>query len=74
MKAIIEFNLPEDQEQYNVSTRAMDWALLVWELDNSIRNLLKYHPEEYKTSTEALEHIRRDIVEIMEEKGLQFPV
>ena len=52
----------------------MDWALLVWELDNSIRNLLKYHPEEYKTSTEALEHIRRDIVEIMEEKGLQFPV
>jgi hypothetical protein len=32
---------------------------------------VKYHPEEYDTKT--LEHIREEIYNIMEEKGLQFP-
>jgi hypothetical protein len=73
MKAVLEFNLPEDKEQFDVAAKAMDWALLVWDLDQSIRALMKYHPEEYKTGVQALEHIRDDIRDLMEEKGLQFP-
>ena len=33
MKAKLTFNLPEDQEQFNAATKAMEWALLVWDLD-----------------------------------------
>ena len=28
MKAKLEFNLPEDQEEFNAVPKAMDWALL----------------------------------------------
>ena len=71
MKAILEFNLPEDEEEFNVAAKSMDWALLAWDIDQSIRSLLKYHPEEYDTKT--LEHIKEEILNIMEERGLQFP-
>ena len=30
MKAILEFNLPEDEEQFNTASKGMDWALVVW--------------------------------------------
>ena len=73
MEAILKFNLPEDEEQFNVASKAMDWALLAWDIDQMIRSLLKYHPEEYKTDEQALEHIREKLHDIMEEKGLQFP-
>ncbi len=71
MKATLEFNLPADEEQFNVAVKSMDWALLAWDLDQSIQSLLKYHPEEYDTKT--LEHIKEEILNIMEENGLQFP-
>jgi len=71
MKANLEYNLPEDQEQFNVASKGMEWALLVWDLDQMVRKLMKYHPEEYDTKT--LDHVREEIHNIMEERGLQFP-
>jgi len=73
MKAILEFELPEDKEEFAVAAKAMDWAILAWDIDQSIRSLLKYHPEEYKTGEQAFEHIRDEIHDLMEERGLQFP-
>jgi len=73
MKAILEYNLPEDQEQFNVASKGMEWALLAWDIDQMIRSLLKYHPEEYKTGEQALEHIKEELRDFMEERGLQFP-
>ena len=73
MKAILEFNLPEDNEDFDVASRAMSWTLLAWDIDQMIRSLLKYHPDEYKTGEQALEHVREEIYNIMEEKGLLFP-
>ena len=41
MKAILEFNLPEDQEQFDAANRGMDWALVAWETDQLLRKKLK---------------------------------
>ena len=73
MEATLQFNLPEDEEQFNVAVKSMDWALLVWDVDQIIRTLLKYHSGEYKTGVLALEHMQEEIRNLMEEKGLQFP-
>ena len=73
MKATIEFNLPEDEEQFNAANKGMDRAILAWDIDQSIRSLLKYHPEEYKTGEQALEHIRTELHDMMSERGLVFP-
>ena len=75
MKAILEFDLPEDEEQFNVASKAMDWSLLAWDIDQHIRNRLKHQTEKLDTSSakEELEFLRNQLHEMMEENGLQFP-
>ena len=34
MKAILEFDLPEDKEEFEVASKAMDWSLLVLHIDS----------------------------------------
>jgi hypothetical protein len=69
MKAILEFNLPEDQEQFNIAVKAMDWALLAWDIDQFIRNKIKYEQDR----DGVLQLVRNELNFKMEEKGLQFP-
>ena len=47
MKAILEFELPEDKENFDASAKGMDWALLVWDIDQFIRNKIKYEQDKY---------------------------
>ena len=69
MKAILEFDLPEDEELFQVADRGMDWALLVWHIDQFIRNKIKYEQDR----EEVLQLVRNELTFQMEEKGLQYP-
>ena len=74
MKALLEFILPDDKIEFDTATKAMDWAILAWEIDQSIRNRLKYQSEKLDTSSakEELEIIRNELHILMEDSGLQF--
>ena len=74
MKAILEYILPDDKAEFDTATKAMDWAILAWDLDQYIRNRLKYQSEKLDTSsaTEELEIIRNELHILMEDSGLQF--
>ena len=74
MKAILEFILPDDKAEFDTATKAMDWAILAWDIDQYIRNRLKYQTEKLDTSsaTEELEIIRNELHILMEDSGLQF--
>ena len=69
MKAILEFNLPEEEEQFNASNKGMDWALLVLHIDQFIRNKIKYEQDR----EDILQLVRNELTFQMEEKGLQYP-
>ena len=69
MKAILEFNLPEEVEQFNAANKGMDWALLAWDIDQFIRNKIKYEQDR----DGALQLVRNELTFQMEEKGLQYP-
>ena len=69
MEGLIKFNLPEDQEQFNVATKAMDWALLAWDIDQFIRNKIKYDQDR----DGVLQLVRNELNFQMEEKGLKYP-
>jgi|TARA_B110000091_G_C13537563_1_gene358998 hypothetical protein len=69
MKAILEFNLPEDKEEFDVSSRGMDWALLAWDIDQFIRNKVKYEQDR----DGVLQLVRNELNFRMEEKGLKYP-
>ena len=74
MKAILEFELPEDKEEFDAASKGMDWAILAWDMEQYIRNRLKYQTEKLDVSSahEELEILRKELHELMEESGLQF--
>ena len=72
MKAILEFNLPEDEEQFNAANKGMDWALLTWDIDQLLRNKLKYGDLLPNTRAE-LEEIRDTLNEMLVDRGLNYP-
>ena len=69
MKAILEFKVPEDREEYVVVSRGMEWALLVLDIDQFIRNKIKYEQDK----DGILQLVRDRLYFNMEEKGLNFP-
>ena len=69
MKAVLEFNLPDDKEQFDVAAKAMDWSLLVWDIDQFIRNKIKYEQDK-----DGILQLVRDRLHFnMEEESLNFP-
>jgi hypothetical protein len=69
MKATLEFNLPEDKEEFDAASKGMDWALLVWDIDQFIRNKIKYEQDR----DGVLQLVRNELNFRMKEKGLIFP-
>ena len=72
MKAILEFDLPEDQESFDAANRGMDWALVAWDMDQLLRNKLKYE-EHTRDARKALEDLRKTLNDMLVDKGLQYP-
>ena len=69
MKATLEFNLPEDNEEFEIASKAMDWSILAWDIDQFIRNKIKYEQDREG----VLQLVRNELNFQMEEKGLNFP-
>ena len=69
MKAILEFNLPEDKEEFDAASKGMDWSILAWDIDQFMRNKIKYDQDR-----DGILQLVRDRLNFnMEEKGLNFP-
>lgn len=55
MKHILEFSLPEDQNDLTLATNAQKYFLVLWDLDQHLRNAIKYEQkEEYQPIREKL--------------------
>ena len=72
MKAILEFNLPEDEEQFNTANKGMDWALVAWDIDQLLRKKLKYG-DIFPNTRAELEKIRDTLNEMLADRGLTYP-
>jgi len=72
MKAILEFELPEDKEHFDVTSRGMDWALVVWDMDQMMRQRLKY-AELTNDSRKVIEDLRSTLNDMLINRGLQYP-
>ncbi len=72
MKAILEFELPEDKEQFDVATRGMDWALVVWDMDQIMHKKIKY-AELSDDSRLVIEELRLTMSDMLINRGLLYP-
>jgi hypothetical protein len=46
MKAILEFELPDDQEEYEYAVNASKMYNALWQIKQLLRAKLKYNPDE----------------------------
>lgn len=73
MKAILEFNLPEDQPEFNNAIKGGDWKHVCWEMDQLLRRNIKYVPDDVNEEVlEVLEKIREEFNSIMVENNVDL--
>ena len=72
MKAILEFELPKDKENYNAASRGMDWALVVWDMDQIMHKKVKYS-ELSNEAKLAIEELRLTMSDMLINRGLLYP-
>lgn len=78
MKGILEFNLPEDQEDFNLASKANGmYYSIILELEEYLRGKLKY-PEQYSSEAEAkakldtYEEIRDLLRSLSNDEGIKY--
>lgn len=72
MKAKLIFNLPEDNQEFKLATKASGWWNVCWRLDQWLRGNIKHgwiHDEdEYKAYVRCREELR----ELINDSGLNL--
>ena len=73
MKAILEFNLPEDQVEFDEAINGGKWQHVVWTLDQYLRAQTKYASDSQNADyTNALIIAREQLHEYLNEEGLKL--
>ena len=72
-KAILEFNLPEERQEFELATNAQKLNNTLWEYDQALRNTIKYNDED-KTEVEidAMQKARDLLYEIMRNNNVSL--
>lgn len=70
--AVIKFRLPQEAEEHRLALDGGKWSIVVWDLDQTCRNLLK-HGHNFKNANEALQEVRNEIYKLMDASNLIFP-
>jgi hypothetical protein len=73
MKAIIEFNLPEDQEEYQMANNASKMYMALWDIKQLFRSTLKYNPTGLSCKElEQWEAMRSEFFEILDNNDMKL--
>jgi hypothetical protein len=65
MKAILEFSLPEDNQEFELHTKASKMYCTLWEFDQWLRSEIKYKDKE-------LDEVRDKLREFMNDNRIDF--
>jgi hypothetical protein len=72
MKAILEFNLPEDQYEYNLVNKAADMSVVLHEFDQYLRGRLKWEDSITDLEYKAVEEAREKLLEMCRDGGIEL--
>ena len=73
MKAILEFELPEDQDQYEIANNASKMYLALWDIKQLFRSKLKYNSDGLNSEQlEQWEIMQDEFFEILDNNDLKL--
>ena len=71
MKAILEFNLPEEQTEHRTAVQALDYKYVVSEMDEYLRSQIKYQ-ELPKEVDKALQAARENLHQLCNDNNINI--
>jgi hypothetical protein len=76
MKATLEFNLPEESEEFELATNGTNISLALWKFTQFLRNLDKYGFDEkdpkFENPSSTISYIREQFLEIINEYEIKL--
>jgi flavin-dependent dehydrogenase len=66
MKATLEFNLPEEKDEYNFANNGVNYYITLVEFDNWLRSEYKYN------GNEAMFEVRKKLNEFINENNVKI--
>ena len=73
MEAIIKFNLPEEQDEFDNFNNAGKYYSVLWDLDQYLRNFVKYPSDkEDPILTDTMAKVREELWRLMNEHNLNL--
>lgn len=66
MKIIFDFDLPEDQREYDVVNQANKMQSLLWDFSQQLRSWRKHH-HDFKDADDALDQITDEFYRLINE-------
>ena len=81
MKAVLEFNLPEEEPEFRTAINGARFMSVLWDLDQEMRSCLKYDAapmdKNFNDTTRVnvsttTQHWRSRLYALMEEEGVTF--
>ena len=73
MKAILEFNLPEDKVDHYHAINGINYSLVLWDLDQWLRGIIKYNPDGYSgKEIETYQRVRDKLNTLMDDYNVTY--
>ena len=71
MKAILEYNLPDDQHEYDIAIQANRTQSFLCDFSQQLRSWQKYH-HDFKSADDALDKIREEFYRLLNEHNVDI--
>ena len=72
MKVILEFNLPEDQYEFNNAIKGENWKDVCWQMDQYLRKRIKYDESLSEEQLRVYEGVREELYGFMVENKVDL--
>ena len=70
-KVTIEYNLPDEQHEYEVAVQAQKVQSFLWDFSKQLRSWYKYH-HDFKNADDALNKIREEFYRLLNEHNVDI--
>jgi hypothetical protein len=72
MKAILEFNMPEEAVEFELAANGHKWSHAMWDLDQELRKIVKYSETHSQEVKEFAQYIRDMLYRELNERNIGF--
>lgn len=72
MKAILEFNLPEERPEFDLAVNGNKWSFVAWKIDQELRSKIKYSESITDDQRDIYQEVRDMLREFMVEQSVDW--